>query len=96
MNALDATLALAISGGRVCPQPDAWRRLYELLPDTQRQGARWEPSLPLILGAWYDSSDRQKTERFHEHLAWAESHGALARVHAFLAAPPDDDWHLAP
>ena len=76
--------------------PDAWNQLYQMLPDTRREGPGWEPPLPLILGGWHHSSDWQKAERLREHLAWAASHGALPRIHAYLAALPDDAWHVAP
>ena len=96
MTELDETLVLASAGGRVCPMPDAWNRLYQLLPNTHRQGAGWEPPLPLILSAWHHSTDWQKAARLREHLDWAASHDALPRVHAFLAALPGDAWHVAP
>jgi hypothetical protein len=89
------TLALATAGGRVCPQPGEWQRLYDLLPNTRRQGDGWEPPLPLILSAWHFSEDWQRAARLREHLAWAEAQGRLDRVHAFLAALPDDAWHIA-
>ena len=95
MTELEETLALATNGGRVCPLPDAWNRLYRLLPDTRRQGAGREPPLPLILSAWHFSDDAQKAARLREHLAWAASHGALPRVHAFLAELPAEAWHVA-
>ena len=76
--------------------PDAWNQLYQMLPDTRRHGADWEPPQPLILGGWHHSSDWQKAERLREHLAWAASHGALPRVHAYLVSLPDDAWHVAP
>lgn len=96
MTTLDETLTLATAGGRVCPMPDAWNQLYQMLPNTRRQGAGWEPPLPLILSAWHHSSDWQKAERLREHLAWAASHGALPRIHAYLTALPDNAWHVAP
>lgn len=92
---LVATLALASENGRVCPQPGRWSQLYELLPDTRRDGYGFIPPAPLILAAWREASDTQKIDRLREHLAWAEQHGALARVHAFLARLPEQDWHHA-
>ena len=43
------------SNDRVCPQPQKWNELWEMLPDRRRAGEGWEPSLPLILDAWWDT-----------------------------------------
>ena len=79
--------------GRICPQPQAWNRLWEALPDRTRQGAGWEPPAPLILAAWGFSSEGEKQARFEQHLQWAEQHGALERVCALLAKLSPADWH---
>jgi len=93
MITLEATLALTQQDKRVCPMPQAWQRLYKLLPNTHRAGNRWEPPLPLILGAWDFSSDLDKRLRLQEHLRWADAHQALSAVHQFLDALPPDQWH---
>ncbi len=88
-------LAIATKDGRVCPLPQAWSRLYDLLPGKRRVGGGWEPALPLILAAWQDSTAKAKCIRFREHIEWAASHGALDPVHQFLATLPEDQWlHL--
>lgn len=92
---LAAVRALASQHGRICPQPDWWARLYELLPDTRNDGYGAIPPAPLILAAWHESGDEQKWLRLVEHLEWAERHGALQVVHDFLAAVPEDAWHHA-
>ena len=79
--------------GRVCPQPDRWNELWNLLPDRRRVGNGWEPSLPLILAAWHHTSDADKRERFLLHLKWAESHGKLDDVIEFLKSLPPSEWH---
>jgi hypothetical protein len=90
---LATVLALAAEGGRLCPKPAAWAKLYALLPDTRRDAYGAIPAEPLILGSWSESSDEQKAFRLREHLEWADAHGGLARVHAFLASLPERDWH---
>jgi hypothetical protein len=90
---LSTVLALAAENGRICPKASNWSRLYELLPDTRRDGYGFIPPAPLILGAWSETGDEQKAERLREHLEWAEQHGALDRVHRFLASLPESDWH---
>jgi len=80
-------------GGRVCPAPNRWNELWELLPNRRRVGGGWEPHLPLILGAWWHTSDLEKRERFLEQLRWADEYGALEEVAQFLRSLPEDEWH---
>jgi hypothetical protein len=70
--------------GRVCPLPDAWQQVYELLPERRQVGAGYEPAPPLILGGWHYSSNLDKMVRLRAHLEWAASHGALDLVGAAL------------
>ncbi len=86
-------LSLATRDGRVCPQPQEWNRLYELLPNRRRVGNGWEPALPLILAAWHDTPAMLKMVRLREHIEWGEQHGALQTVHAFLRSLPEEKWH---
>ena len=92
---LETVLALASRDGRVCPQPDWWARLYELLPETRTDAYGAIPAAPLILDAWQATGDEQKRLRLLEHLEWADRHGALRALHDFLAAMPDSAWHHA-
>lgn len=92
---LAVVLALAAEGGRICPRPPAWSRLYALLPDTRHDGYGSIPAEVLVLDAWAQTGDEQKLHRFREHLEWAAGHRGLERVHAFLAALPESAWHHA-
>ena len=93
---LDAALALARQDGRVCPLPDAWCALYELLPGRRSDMYGAIPPSPLVLAGWDATSDDDKRERLRLHLAWAAEHGAIAAVHAYLAQLPESRWHHAP
>lgn len=90
---LESVLALASQNRRICPQPHAWTRLYELLPEKRQDPYGPIPALPLVLDAWRESTDEQKACRLREHLEWAAQHGGLARVFRFLEALPESDWH---
>ena len=80
---------------RVCPNPNEWSHLYNLLPEKRRKGSGWEPSLPLILAAWHDTPALMKMVRLEEHINWASSHGALDAVEDFLRSLKEDQWfHL--
>ena len=93
METLESLLSCCKENGRVCPQPQRWDELYQLLPDTRQVGAGFVPAAPLILGGWWYSSDGDKQERLALHIRWAADHGALERVDAFLRALPEDQWH---
>jgi hypothetical protein len=90
---LDSLLAEMRAAGRVCPQPKHWQALWEVLPNKQRSGAGWLPPLPLILAAWNEATDAEKTERFRLHLAWADQHAALDEAIAFLLSLAPSDWY---
>jgi hypothetical protein len=92
---LDQVLALSTQNGRVCPMPQKWNQLYELLPGRKRVGYGWEPPLPLILAAWHDTPALAKMLRLREHLEWADRHGALPAVAAFVESLHEQEWlHL--
>jgi len=81
------------ANGRVCPLPNLWNKLWEILPErTQKPNDGWEPSLPLVLAAWRDTTAEQKRERLIHHIEYAASHGALDKVDKFLRCLPPDQW----
>ena len=79
----DATLlnllAYVKAGARICPQPQKGNELWLILPNRRRKGSGWEPFAPLILAAWWDTSDEQKAERLEHHIRWA--HKSLRERH---------------
>jgi hypothetical protein len=80
------------ANGRACPQPMSWNTLWEMLPKRRRADGRWEPALPLILAAWWETTTLRKHQRFLEHLEWARSHGCIGEVDTYLRALPESDW----
>ena len=72
--------------------PQQWAKLYDMLPGRQRDGAECEPALPLILGAWHGTPPFFKILRLQEHLEWANRHGVLPEVAAFLESLEESDW----
>jgi hypothetical protein len=80
--------------GRVCPNPQEWHAPWEMLPDKQRIGDGWEPPLPLILGAWWDTPALFKMIRLEEHIRYAEKHGGLDQVDAYLRRLQQDEWFI--
>jgi len=89
---IDDTFAEAKKNNRVCPQPKKWNELYEMLPKRKRKGNGWNPSLPLILAAWWDTPAMMKMLRLREHIEWASAQGCLDEVHKFLVNLTEDEW----
>jgi len=95
MGTVDEVLAIATLNRRVCPQPQQWSALWEMLPGRKPSGGGWEPPLPLILAAWWDTSDQQKRERLAFHIRYAAENGALDAVEEYLSSLTDEQWHVA-
>ena len=93
MTELEQLLSYCAQNERVCPMPLPWHEVRDMLPAKTRDGAGWDPPLPLILAAWWDTSDDGKRERFELHLRWTEAHGALDMVARFLRSFPESEWH---
>jgi hypothetical protein len=90
---LDALIAFASADSRVCPQPRRWQELWEMLSDRKPVGAGSSPSAPLILAAWWDTSDADKHDRLLYHIRYAAEHGALEQVAKFLRNLREEDWY---
>ena len=90
---LDEVLKIATQDWRICPQPQQWKKLWELLPNRRRKESGWEPSLPLILAAWWETTNEQKQQRFHDHVRWADEHDALQVIADFIDQMGDNDWY---
>ena len=87
-----ALLAYCRHNHRVCPVPQRWNTLYEMLPQRKLTGVGWEPPLPLILDAWDGTPPLLKAMRLAEHLEWAAAHGVLDAVGQYLRGLPEADW----
>ncbi len=88
----EGLIAYCRENSRICPMPQRWNALWELLPDRKRVGGGWEPAPPLILAAWHDTPYLMKMLRVAEHIEWAAEHGALEKVAAFLRGLREDEW----
>lgn len=93
MDMLASLMQYCGSEGRVCPVAHRWNELWELLPARRRVGTGWEPALPLILSAWWHTSNIEKAMRLREHLQWAVDHGRVQEVDGFLRELPEHEWH---
>jgi hypothetical protein len=74
--------------------PHDWNGLYNMLADKrQKPSGGWEPPVPLILAAWYETTPLQKHLRFREHVEWAAAHNQLDQIGAFLRVLPEEEWY---
>jgi hypothetical protein len=89
---MSAFLLRTKENGWLCPQPQRWNDLWEILPDKTQQVGGWKPSLPLILAGWWASSGIEKRLRFEEHLRWADDHGAADSIIDYLETLSSEDW----
>lgn len=94
-NDVQSLVAHSRQDQRICPQPQHWQTLWEMLPDRRQIDGRWQPPPPLILAAWYSASDFEKMQRLAEQLEWAERHGGIVAVADFLRNLNERDWHHA-
>lgn len=92
MITIEAVLAEVQQNNRICPLPQKWQKLYDLLPNKNRTGSGWAPALPLILAAWDESSTYMKRERLRDHLEWANTHQALDQAYEYLRSLKEEDW----
>jgi hypothetical protein len=76
---------------RVCPTPQYWDRLWQMLRDRKRVAGGWDPPAPLILAAWYEPAEL-KMERLEEHIRYAAEHGALDEVDTYLRSLSTEQW----
>ena len=87
----DDLLAYVRADLRVCPQPIAWGRLWQMLPDNRQVGSDWIPPQPLILGA-SQAPATMKIACLEGQIRYAADRGLLPQIDAFLRALPVSEW----
>lgn len=91
-SAMEELMLEARRNNRVCPRPQDWQALYDMLPAKRQVDGQWEPPLPIAPQAWPVTSSMIKRLCLRDHLEWAAHHGAAAPVLAFLRSVPEDNW----
>jgi hypothetical protein len=77
--------------GIVCPEPRTWDGLWRAMNGTGTGNL----SLPLILAAWSQTTDRQKRGRFVEQLATVDQAGAGPELIEAIGGIASSQWHRA-
>jgi hypothetical protein len=91
MRMTDSLLAYVRSNDRICPVPDRWNELWELLERSRRSGSE-SPPPPLILAAWHSTSGLEKILRLDEQIRFAADQKLTDHVDAFLRGLREDEW----
>ncbi len=79
---------------RICPIPKFWNDLYSIVIDSDFNEHQ-SPSLPLILGAWWDTSDSDKSERLKDLINWCFKANVADVAWAYISQLKDSEWHYA-
>ncbi len=74
---------------RVCPKPQQWNKLWEIVQSKTDE----KISAPLILAAWWETTDEEKSGRFKYHLDTAERLNLINEVQIYLQTLNETDWH---
>jgi hypothetical protein len=90
---LNSLLEFCTRNGRVCPHPLAWEGLWKILIGRKQQVACRVPPRPLILAAWWDSSNREKQARLAQHIRWAYRHQIFEKVDRYIRSLTEDNWY---
>jgi hypothetical protein len=89
MNELEELLEFCRTDGRVCPMPQKWAELFEKITNS---AGRSEIPPPLILAAWWHTSDSEKRERLALQLRCISDASALREIESFLTSLRHDEW----
>jgi hypothetical protein len=74
---------------RICPQPQYWNHIWKIISSATNE----KVSVPLILAAWWTTSDNEKCDRFKYHLDVAERLNIIDEVKNYLSSINEIDWH---
>jgi hypothetical protein len=91
---LISLLHFVASEGRVCPHPQYWNKLWKTLRGNEENDIGYRLPPPLILAAWWHSSNADKQARLREHIEYAAIEGRLDEVDSYLRKLPLSRWHV--
>jgi hypothetical protein len=89
---LNSLLKFCSRNGRVCPHPLEWEALWKILIAGKQKHQYQPPPRPLILAAWWESSNREKQHRLRQHIRWAYRHQILEKVDRYIRSLSEDEW----
>jgi len=89
---LESLLEYCCAQGRICPRARPWHALWETLPNRRRSATGWKPIQPPTLVTWKETTAPAKILALASHIHWADRHGRLEAVDAWLRGLPEADW----
>jgi hypothetical protein len=89
---LESAMLVARRNNRVCPRPQRWDALMELLPARKSLRGSQQPPAPPTGAAWAVTPPLTKRLCFREQIEWAEREGVLENVMAFMQAMSEEEW----
>lgn len=94
METFDALWIYCSEFNRCVPKPDKWNTLHSLLKNKiPLSSGGWKPSSPLILAAWWETTDLEKQERFRQHIEWVRDNNQIEEIGQYLRRLKEEDWH---
>ena len=90
---LDELITESRRNNRVCPKPDRWQQLFNMLLEGEPGVSGKMPSPPLIGQAWLATPSLSKRMSFRDHLEWAGAHGGLEIAASFIKQLREDEWY---
>jgi hypothetical protein len=91
METVEQLIEFSLADRRVCPRPQKWNQLWEIISSSQTP-TNVPP--PLILAAWWHTSDGEKRQRLALQLRHAQALGKLPQAAEFLASLSKGEWTL--
>jgi len=82
-----------IKRSQVCPKPVVWNEFFEFITTKLCFSPEEKFPPPIILAAWYKTSDLEKFERFNEQLRIVYDKGYIRQIKVFLDNYSEEDWH---
>lgn len=87
----DVVMVEARRNNRMCPRQQRWAELVRLFGQWS-PAAKDLPPPPFAGDAWLRTSALTKRIAFRDHVEWAEQHGCLPQLLAFLQGLQEQDW----
>jgi len=73
--------------------PKDWMEFYgQIKGSNQLPSGGWDPPLPLIFSAWYNTLPLEENTRFMEQVRWAAEHDLLENISSYLRSLSEDQW----
>ena len=92
METIESLWSYCIESNRAIPKD--WNKLWQmLLNKKQKASGGWEPPLPLILAAWFETTPIEKNLRFKEHIQWAAKNNQLEEIGKYLKSLTEEEWY---